>query len=180
VNSWPEALYRKQPEGRELKALGVHGRFDRKGYNYVEIIPVTKDKDGKSVPRGIPLPGRVHNMDMWVWGANFDYYMEAHLMDFRGMVHVLNMGSIRYVGWKNLKISIPPYIPQAVQYAPHRKELQLVKFVLWTRPNERVDDFYTYIDQVKIFTDLFETRFDGEVLADPDSIKDLWSKAEKK
>jgi hypothetical protein len=180
VKAWPEALYRRPPEGKEPKVLGIHGKFDRKGYNFIEIIPGQKGPDGKLVPRLIPLPGRVKNMDLWVWGSNLDYYLEVHLMDYRGISHVLNFGDIKHTGWKNIWVNIPTYIPQAVSYAPRYKGLQLVKFVLWTKPHERVDDFYVYLDQVKIFSDMFETPFDGDALANPEQVQKLWSEAQGK
>jgi hypothetical protein len=38
-----------------------------------------------------------------------------------------------------------------------------------------VDNFYIYIDQLKVLTDTFESFFDGDELADPDWINDVWS-----
>lgn len=177
INTWPDALYRRQPEGRTLRVFGIQGKFDRKGYNYVEMIPSEKGADGNLVPRMIPLPGRVKNMDVWVWGSNHDYYLEVHLMDHKGITHALNFGDVRFTGWRNLQVNIPGFIPQAVVYTPAFQRLQLVKFVLWTKPAERVNNFYFYMDEVKIFADLFESMFDGEDLADPDRVQELWSEA---
>ena len=179
VNSWPSNLHRKQPEGKTLRVLGIHGKFDRRGYNYLEIIPAKKNSSGELEAREVLLPGRVKNMDIWVWGANFDYYLEAHLMDYRGINHVLNFGSFKYTGWKNLTVHIPTYIPQSVVYAPALKGLKLIKFVMWTRPSERVDDFYLYLDEFKVFTDMFESIWDGEDLANPQRVEELWSEAVK-
>jgi hypothetical protein len=52
--------------------------------------------------------------------------------------------------------------------------MELVKIVLWTRPEEAVDGFHFYLDQVKVLTDVFETPFDGEGLADPDFVQQTW------
>jgi hypothetical protein len=183
VHSWPENLYRKEPEDKTLRILGVHAKFDRMGYNWIEIYPSTmgKDKDGndRQEPREILLPGRVKNLDLWVWGSNFDYYLEVHLMDYRGISHVLPLGSIKYKGWRNLSVNIPSYIPQSVVYAPALKGLKFVKFVLWTKPTEKVDDFYVYLDEVKVFSDMFENLWDGEGLGDPTKIQELWSESEQ-
>jgi hypothetical protein len=183
IHTWPENLYRKEPEGKTLRVLGIHGKFDRMGYNYVEIFPVRTGKDSEGndrlVPREILLPGRVKNLDLWVWGANFDYYLEAHFMDYRGISHVLPLGSIKYKGWRNLSVNIPNYIPQSVIYAPALKGLKLVKFVIWTRPTEKVDDFFVYLDEVKVFSDMFENLWDGEGLGDPTVIQELWSEAQQ-
>jgi hypothetical protein len=177
---YPEALYRRPKEEDVLLSFGVHGKFDRKGYNYIELIPVEQenDEDGKPVPRAIALPGRVASMDVWVWGSNLNYYVEAHIRDHRGIVHVLKMGDMDYLGWRNLRTTIPTYIPQSVTHAPLFRGLELVKLVVWTQPTERVEEFYIYFDQLKIFTDVFENPFDGDDLADPEYVNDIWANAE--
>lgn len=187
VRTWPQALYRREPEGRELRALGVQAAFDRQGYNFLEFIPSEENEDGEMVPRGIPIPGRVRYMDMWVWGSNFDYYMEVHLKDYRGMVHVLNLGDINHTGWRNLRIQIPHWIPQdaryiaelrAGQFTSDLRGLELVKLVLWTRPQERVNGFFVYLDEIQVQTDMFRQPFDGEDLREPDYVQQLWAEGE--
>jgi len=178
VRTWPDALYRAEPEGRELRSLGIEAAFDRKGYNFLEIIPVNQDDEGNVVPDGLPIPGRVRNIDMWVWGSNHDYYIELQLQDYRGIVHTIDLGGINYRGWRNLRVNIPTWIPQGVRYVPSFRGLELVKIVVWTRPYEKVDGFFVYFDEIKVTTDIFEEPFDGERLADPERIEELWSSAE--
>ena len=173
--AWPEALYGANREGNDYKVLGVWGKFDRQGYNYIELIPDRRDKDGEFI--GIPIPGRIKMLDLWVWGSQYDFYMEAHVMDYRGFTHVLNLGSIKHEGWKNLRALIPATIPQGRKYVPQIEPLALTKLVIWTKPWERVDNFYIYIDYVKILTDLFVTRFDGDDLASPESVERIWGSA---
>jgi hypothetical protein len=181
VPSHPEALQTltdRAPE--EMRSLGVHGRFDRLGYNYMEFIPVEAEDDdeGNPVPRGVPIPGRIVSFDMWAWGSNYDYYLEIQLQDYRGIVHTLRLGDLRYRGWRNLRVDIPPYIPQDIVYVPQRQGLELVKIVMWTRPDEVVGDFYLYLDEIKVFTDIYDEPFDGDELARPDSLEEIWSSAE--
>ncbi len=102
VRAWPEALYGKNKDNKNLFALGVHAKFDRKSYNYIEIIPAEKDSSGKLQPKAIPIPGRVRSIDMWVWGANYNYTLDAHLRDYQGIDHVLHLGSLQFAGWKDL------------------------------------------------------------------------------
>jgi len=184
VEAWPDALFGRNKENIPYKVLGVHGKFDRQGFNYVEFIPAVEGDDGALIPRSmddgneITIPGRAKTVDLWVWGANFDYYMELHVRDFKGIVHVLNLGSIKHTGWKNLKVDLPTSIPQEGGYVSsggYIKELKLVKLVMWTKPQERVDDFLIYIDQIKVLTDIFVSRFDGDNLADDDFIKETWA-----
>jgi hypothetical protein len=179
VRTWPEALYGRNKQNKDLFALGIHSKFDRKSYNYIEIIPAKKDSAGKLQPVGIPIPGRVMNIDAWVWGANYNYWLDAYIRDYRGIDHVLHMGSLMFTGWKNLNATISGAIPQSRKYIPRYAGLELTKFVIWTAPDEKVDDFYFFIDEVSVITDLFETRFDGEDLADPDTLNNLWQQGIK-
>ncbi len=181
--AWPEALFGANRDNLDLKVLGVQASFDRQGYNYLEFIPVEKDQSGTLQPAPIDLPGRVQTLDLWVWGSNYDYYMEAHVMDYTGRVHVLPLGGLKYVGWNNLKARIPSYIPQAgghITPGGFLKTLKLVKLVMWTKPTENVAGFNVYLDQIKILTDSFVTRFDGDDLADPAYVQEIWANAEGK
>ena len=179
VHAWPEALYGKNKDSKTLFALGVHARFDRKSYNSIEIIPAAKDSSGKLQPKAISVPGRVRSIDMWVWGANFNYTLDAHVRDYQGIDHVLHMGSLAFTGWRNLNATISGAIPQSRQYIPRYAGLELTKLVIWTAPDEKVDDYYFFIDEISCITDLFETRFDGEDLAEPDTLNNLWQQGTK-
>ncbi len=176
VDAWPAALFGKNKDKENLQVLGITGKFTRKGYNYVEIVP-GKGQGQSFQPVPIPIPGRVESFDLWVWGANYAYYLEAHVRDFQGIDHVLPFGLLQFAGWKNLRCKVPGSIPQAWKYLPRLQNLELTKLVLWTQPNEKVDEFFIYIDQLKVTTDLFETSFDGDELADPDTLQQIWGTA---
>ena len=170
VDAWPAALYGfRPPEG--VKSFGINGRFDRRGYNWIDVFPVNGDGD----PFEIPVPGRIRQMDMWVWGSNMHMYMEAYFRDLNGVVHTIRLGSLDYFGWRNLKANIPGHIRQAKRVLPALAGLSFVKFRIWTQPNENVDNFYVYFKQFKILTDTFESFFDGEDLADPERKQELWA-----
>ncbi len=175
VKAWPDALFGRNKDNKDLFALGIHGKFDRKAYDYIEVIPAKKGEDGKLVPSPMPIPGRVKTLDVWVWGANFNYYLDVHIRDFTGVDHSLRLGDLLYEGWRDLAVDVPSSIPQSRRTIPRYQGLELTEFVLWTRPDERVDDFYLFIDQIKVLTDLFESRFDGDNLADMDTLNQLWS-----
>ncbi|MBN2050813.1 MAG: flagellar filament outer layer protein FlaA [Spirochaetales bacterium] len=174
ADAWPEALFGRNRDENELQVLGVNAKFDRMGYNYLEFIPVKEGEDGELEANPIPIPGRAKQIDLWIWGSMYDYYMEVHISDYRGVVWVIHLGSINYRGWRNLRADIPHYIPQSETYVPHRQGLALEKLVLWTKPTERVADFYMYIDQIKILTDMFESRFDGDDLTWPEKMEEMW------
>jgi hypothetical protein len=171
-SAWPEALHRSNPDGIDFRALGVWGRFDRQGFNYIQLIPDRRDENGDFV--GIPIPGIAKVLDLWVWGSMHDFYLEAHVLDQRGFTHVLDFGSIMHTGWRNLSVTIPPNVSQARRQIPHAEPLTLTKLVVWTRPWERVDNFFIYFDQIKVLTDLFVSRFDGDDLVDPENARRIW------
>jgi hypothetical protein len=175
VPAWPQALFGMNRDGKELKSLGVWGRFDRKGYNWIDVYPVQAGAGDDAEPFEFPFPGRVSYLDMWVWGSNLDFYIEAYVRDFQGVVHSIYMGNIGYSGWKNLRARIPNNILQSKRVLPRRAGLTFVKFRIWTQPTEPVHDFYIYFDQFKILTDMFETLYDGDELADPERVQELWA-----
>lgn len=172
---WPDALWGRNREDKELKSLGIWGRFDRKGYNWIDVYPVKEGEGEDAAPAEIPIPGRAKSIDLWVWGSNYNFYLEAYIRDYKGVIHRIDMGDLWFTGWKNLRANIDEGIPQAKRQLPNRQGLTFVKFRIWTRPIERVDNFQIYFDQVKILTDTFESLFDGDELIDPDRVNELWS-----
>jgi hypothetical protein len=176
VNSWPIAAFGSNIGGDPIRSFGIHGRFDRRGYNWIDIYPVLADGDGET-PFEIPIPGRVNSLDMWVWGSNLNFYIEIYVRDHQGVVHILRLGDISYAGWRDLRVNIPSNIQQSKRILPRYAGLTFVKFRIWSQPVENVGDFYIYFKQFKALTDMFETYFDGEELADPDRIQELWTNA---
>lgn len=172
---WPAALFDRNTDGSTLRSLGVHGKFDRKGFNYVEIYPVKDDGKGNMVPASYRLPGIAKMIDIWVWGSLYNYTLEVHLRDFRGIPHVLEMGSLWYKGWKNLSVKIPTSIPQTQAQIPNYMGMELTKLVVRTAPEERVDNFYVYFDNLKILSDMHQNPFDGRELADPAYVQQIWN-----
>jgi len=183
ANEWPDDLFGPNPENaEELGVIGINTRFDRLGYNQVELIPGVGEGDNW-VAKPIDLPGRVKTVDMWVWGSNFKYSIEMHFMDFQGLAYRLdliqsddkrNPGSINFFGWKNMYLDIPNYIKQNVHYKPEQRGLRLTKIVIHTHPSEKVDNFYVYLDHIKVLTDKHESFYDGFGLTDPDKISEIW------
>jgi hypothetical protein len=177
VAAWPQALFGPNRQGNDYRVLGILGNFARDGYNWIDIYPSASNDGGEEEAFEIPLPGRIQYLDMWVWGSSHNFYIDAYVRDYQGIVHVLRMGDIGYKGWKNLRVSIPSNIRQSKRILPSYAGLRFVKFRLWTRPNEILGDFYVYLDQFKVLSDTFEAFFDGDDLADPEHVQELWSAA---
>ncbi|MDR2965510.1 MAG: flagellar filament outer layer protein FlaA [Treponema sp.] len=192
IEAWPIAAfgYSRDPGAPSIRSLGLHGKFDRRGYNWIDLYPVLTGVEANSTERNrmtargydpdndpyeIPIPGKIQNMDVWVWGANLRFYIEVYLRDDWGVVHPLRLGDIAYPGWRNLRLNIPTSISQTRRTLPSEASLSFVKFRIWTQPVERVDNFYIYFKQLKILTDVFEQLFDGNDLADPRNVERLWA-----
>ncbi len=183
VTAWPEAYFGREgmydsgsgPQPYKT-SLGLRTRFTRRGYNNVDLVPLAKNAAGDLVPSPIPFRGKVEMIDMWIWGANYNFDVEVVLIDYRGVEHRLPLGNIRHSGWKNFVVNIPSYIPQAVDYIPNQRVLSLVKVVLWTQPNEQVEQFaHVYFDHIKYLSDIFEVKYDGYNLGVPEHINTIWN-----
>ncbi|MCL2067431.1 MAG: flagellar filament outer layer protein FlaA [Treponema sp.] len=178
INTWPIAVFGSNFDGElELRSLGLHGRFDRRGYNWIDIFPTDPEAEDPDRPIEIPIPGRVRTFDMWVWGSNLNFYIEIFLRDYQGVIHSIRLGDIGYTGWRNLRANVPNNISQRRRVSADYAGLRFVKFRLWTQPVERVNDFYVYFKQFKILTDMFETYYDGHDLGDARRIRQLWAEA---
>lgn len=186
--TWPIDLFGKNPENRaSLQALGINGRFLRQGYNTVEIIPGEGEGDSWT-ERELPLPGRVKMFDCWVWGSNYNYTLEVYFRDYMGITHRFEMvpagvgrqtpGSIDFEGWRNMYIDIPGYVKQAQSHKPNYEGLVLTKLVIRTDPEEAVDNFYVYIDNLKVLTDFHESFYDGFELSTPEKMAEIWGTEE--
>jgi len=171
VEAWPRALFGDNREGRLIQSFGINGRFDRQGHNWIDLFPVNAEGE----PFEIPMPGRVRNMDLWVWGSNLNYRIEAYVRDSQGIVHRLQLGTLNFAGWRNLSANIPGSIRQDSRVLPAHAQLHFVKFRLWTQPNERVDNFFVYFNRFQILTDVFEDFFDGDELANPGIVAEFWN-----
>ncbi|MDR1446452.1 MAG: flagellar filament outer layer protein FlaA [Treponema sp.] len=177
VEAWPTAIYKKAALANQEetpKSLGINGSFDRRGYNWIDVYATQTNDNGEEARYEIPLPGRTQYLDMWVWGSNLNYYIEAYIRDYQGVVHNLRFGNIGYTGWRNIRTNIPNHIPQYKRILPRLESLKFIKFRIWTQPVERVNDFYIYFNQFKILTDTFESLYDGDELADPEYVQQLW------
>ncbi|MCG8453961.1 MAG: flagellar filament outer layer protein FlaA [Spirochaetales bacterium] len=187
MNEWPIDMFGSYPEDPEsLGVLGINGAFVRQGFNQIELIPGTGTGEN-FVARPLPMPGRVRMLDFWVWGSNYDFYVETHFQDYRGMAYTLKPvrveqrrepGSIKFVGWKNMFVEMPHYIRQAMNYKPELANVSLSKLVFSTHPEENVSNFYIYVDHLKVLTDMHESYYDGFDLTSPDRVAEVWGSGE--
>lgn len=165
-----------EDDGSQSKSMGIRGAFDRRGPNWIDVYPVKK---GEETPFEIPLPGRVKSLGLWVWGMNLRYSLQVYLRDYKGIIHVFDMGpnrgSLDFQGWRNLRANIPLTVPQSKKVVPHLANLKLVKFRITTNPKEQVVPFSTYFDYLTVLTDTYESIYDGQQLADPGTVDSIWN-----
>mgnify|MGYP003289433398 FL=1 len=147
----------------EPKVFGVKTAFNRKGDNWFEIYPTKDDK-----PVDIPFIGNVTHMDFWVWGANYNYYLEVLVRDATGRVHVLPAGSLAFNGWRNIIVSIPGWLQQHSHLRSGPETMSFVGFRIRTDAAEYVDNFVIFLDQIKYTTNPLSFIYDGYELKDID------------
>jgi hypothetical protein len=191
IATYPAALLTDTP-AESRRSLGINSSFTRRGYNWLDVYPVGPDNEEKG--NGFDIPGRIQYMDMWVWGSNLNYTIEAYFRDHQGMIRSVNMGSLAYEGWKNLRVKIPSNFLQSKKVLPNLAPLRFIKFRIWTAPTEIVDQLdprypgnpldprnpgrytgvFIYFDNLRILTDMFEAPYDGQNLENIAKTQELW------
>ncbi len=159
----PNSLKVFNKEGDTPKVLGVQSSFLRKGENWFEVYP---EKDGK--PYEIPFVGTVTQIDFWVWGANYLYFIDLLVRDADGRVYTLPAGNLAFNGWRNVIVSVPTYIRQHSRLRSGPKTMTFIGFRVRTDPDEYVDNFNIFFDQLKYTTNALSNIFDGYELKDID------------
>lgn len=152
----PNSLKYFNKEGEEPKVLGVSVSYLRKGENWFEVYP---ENDGK--PYEIPFVGTVTQVDFWVWGANYLYFIDLLVRDADGRVYTLPAGNLAFNGWRNVIVQIPTYIRQHSRMRSGPTIMSFVGFRIRTDPDEYVDDFSIFFDQLKFTTNALSNIFDG-------------------
>ncbi|MCI6810193.1 MAG: flagellar filament outer layer protein FlaA [Spirochaetia bacterium] len=142
---------------------GVQIAYNRKGDNWFEVYP---SKDGN--PYEIPFIGNVTQLDFWVWGANYKYYLEVMVRDANGTVHVLPAGNLLFSGWKNVVVNIPGWVQQSSHLRSGPENMSFIGFRVRSDASEYVDNFVIYFDQIKYTTNSLSYIFDGYELKDVD------------
>lgn len=164
----PNSLRPLQAEDAEPKVFGVQVAYHRKGDNWFEIIPVVEGESGELENYEIPLGGLVKQIDFWVWGANYVYILEAMVRDAEGRVHVLRVAPMTFNGWRNVVVNIPNSIRQQSRLRSGPENLTLVGFRVRSDPNEYVDDFTIFFDQLKYTAHTLNNIYDGYELKSVD------------
>lgn len=144
-------LYPTDTQGKTKKCMALKAGFQNKGFNFIELYP----------PKPIVIPGKARAIQLWLLGMKYNWSLELWVMDFNGMLHKMDFGSLYFEGWQSLTRIIPPQIPQQDASYPKDKPLKVIKIVLRGDPENRYDRFYFAIDQMKVISDIYQETFEG-------------------
>lgn len=177
ANAWPEDKYGTSPENADqLRAFSVNASFLQRGYNWIEISP-GRTVDGKLEPVPLSLVPDVKGLSVWVWGSNYDFTLEAIVVDMEGIEHRLSMGNLKFMGWKNMSAAISNGIPQT-STQPFKGGLRLRSFIVTSNPLESTENFYIYFADITTASVVHRYYdFDGSNLVDPKVVADVWASA---
>ncbi|MBQ7969984.1 MAG: flagellar filament protein FlaA [Treponema sp.] len=153
----------RRPDDPDPKVFGVKTAFNRKGDNWFEVYPSKDDK-----PMELPFIGTVSQIDFWVWGANYNYYLEVLVKDALDRVHVLPAGSLAFHGWRNIVVNVPGWLQQHSHLRSGPENMRFVGFRIRTDAEEYVDDYVVFFDQIKYTTNSLAVIYDGYELKDVD------------
>lgn len=159
----PNSLKTLRRDPTTAMVYGVKTAFNRKGDNWFEVYPTV---DGQAFE--IPFVGTVSQMDFWVWGANYNYYLEVMVRDANGRVHVLQAGSLAFKGWRNIIVNIPGWIQQHSHLRSGPADMTFIGFRIRSDAEEYVDNFVVFFDQIKYTTNSLSFIYDGYELKDVD------------
>ena len=146
---------------KDLTVYGINVAYNRKGDNFFEFFPT---REGKKFE--IPFIGHVDQLDFWVWGQNYDYSIEVLVRDTMGKVQVLPAGKLNFYGWKNVVVNIPGWLEQKSKLNAGPKHMTLVGFRVRTDPEEFVDNFTLFMDEIKYTTNSLSFIYDGYELSE--------------
>lgn len=130
---------------------------------YIELFPPVKKN----------LPVTSQSLNLWVFGNGLSYTLEAWISDYRGIFHKIpftvkpRASGVQHVGWKLLTAVIPKAIPQAVNYEPRLRTLKFEKIVIFIPPEQNLEHFTIFLDELQVVSILRSRKFPGEEISVP-------------
>lgn len=175
VKAYPDILNRTlhKEDKDTMKVLAVRAAFNKKGYNYLELIPHENaaeprevDKEDNTLP-GIYFDNPIIEVGVYVWGSKRDYTLEAEFETTRGTSFSVSFGSLNFQGWKSLKAAIPTrHYRESDLVQKSSYVVKLNKLRVRTSPTEQVDDFIVYFDTLFVTESITRLDYDGRELGE--------------
>jgi Flagellar filament outer layer protein Flaa len=144
---------------QDKRVLGVRVDFYHRGVVSFSVHPTAP----------IPITGISKTISVWVAGRNFNHTLKLLIDDYFGRPMELTVGSLTFMGWKNLKVVIPPTIVQTDYHFTYKDGIKITGFKIECDPLEAMGTYYMYFDDIRAETDLF-----GEARRDADDPADGW------
>lgn len=141
------------------RVLGVKVEYISRGHNWFSIKPV----------KPIVIEGITQSISVWVAGRNYSHWMKMIIQDFYGRERHLFVDRLRFIGWKELKVSIPETVVQRDFHFVDKIGIKFNGFVIECEPQETYGVYYLYLDELRAVTDVF-----NEKTRDLDDMVDDW------
>ncbi len=139
--------------------LGVKVSFFHRGNSFFTIYP----------DRPLPIPGIIKTVSVWVVGRNYNHVLKLLFADSKGRAQEVTIGTLNFLGWKQLTVAIPPTIVQQDYHYGAASGIRITGFRVETDPLDTYGVYYLYFDDLRAVTDLF-----GESKRDTDDMADGW------
>ena len=158
----------KQPIPEEVKlgikeedkyVLGARVSFFHRGDSFFTVYPANP----------LPIPGIVKTVSVWVVGRNYNHLLKLLFTDSQGRAQEVAVGTLNFVGWKQLTVAIPPTVVQQDFHYGAASGIRITGFRIETDPLDTYGVYYVYFDDLRAVTDLF-----GESKRDTDDMADGW------
>ncbi|HUI71783.1 MAG TPA: flagellar filament outer layer protein FlaA [Spirochaetia bacterium] len=158
----------KKPIEQEVKlgikeedkyVLGVRVSFFHRGESFFTVFPANP----------LPIPGIVKTVSVWVVGRNYNHILKLLFTDSKGRAQEVTMGSLNFVGWKQLTVAIPPTVVQQDYHYGAASGIAITGFRIETDSLDTYGTYYIYFDDLRAVTDLF-----GQSKRDTDDMADGW------
>ena len=107
------------------------------------------------------MPGRVKALSIWVLSRGNRVNLECWIQDWRGDSHLFKFGSLAFIGWRPLTVTIPAYVPQSITSFPQTRSMVLKRLVLRTVPSAPGEEIVLFFDSLKTLTNIYDLHFDG-------------------
>ena len=153
-----DIMIEKEDNAKE-KVLGVKVEYMKRGHHWFSLKP----------QKPIMIEGICQEITVWVAGRNYNHTLKVLLQDFYGNSRQLYVDRLRFVGWKELKVSIPESIIQRDFHFVDRQGIKFTGFLVECDPVETYGTYYVYFDELRALTDIF-----NEKTRDLDDMVDGW------
>ncbi|MGA2764640.1 MAG: flagellar filament outer layer protein FlaA [Spirochaetia bacterium] len=139
--------------------LGAKASFFHRGDSFFTVYPANP----------LPIPGIVKTISVWVVGRNYNHTLKLLFTDSAGRAQEVTVGTLNFIGWKQMTVAIPPSIVQQDYHYGAASGIRITGFRVETDPLDTYGTYYIYFDDLRAVTDLF-----GESKRDTDDMADGW------